>query len=189
MTKLSYLAKGHTQSGTLCYTLAVVSAPAEASCSLATLTHSNARVNSERHELISCRSSLFSLPSQSFPYIWFNLNRRSAHTVFTESSYYLIGKVKQWGNCSKWNTRTSDSTSNLILQENGVTWSAISDALRSWRKLYNRTQSWNRKLCLVQMIDWNLISDTANKFRNCLLLTAAFSILCAEQWNSVQKTS
>lgn len=55
--------------------------------------------------------------------------------MLTESTYHLIGKERQWGKWFQWNTRTSDSTSNWIMPEKGVTWSAISDALRSWRKL------------------------------------------------------
>lgn len=43
------------------------------------------------------------------------------------------------------------------------------------RKLQSRPQSWNTELCLPQMRGWNLISDAANKFRNCLLLTGALS--------------
>lgn len=142
-------------------------------CSLATaLSQSGAKITAERLEVV--RSALLRLSSQSFPHMWFNLSRWTAHAVFTAC---FPPECKAVGNWCKWDTRTCDSTRNSVLQEIKVTQSAISDVLR---KLQNRPQSWNRELCLLQTIGWNLISDTANEFRNCLLLTAALSILCAE---------
>lgn len=82
-------------------------------CSLATaLSQSGAKITAERLEVV--RSALLHLPSQSFPHMWFNPSRWTAHAVFTVC---FPPECKAVGNWCKWGTRTCDSTRNSVLHK------------------------------------------------------------------------